>query len=58
MPKVSAKKKCCKDKSPCAKCPLVLTRLVKMGYAEKDGRSGYRIIAKVPRKALVVARAR
>jgi hypothetical protein len=58
MPKVTAKKKCCKDSSRCSRCPLVLMRLVKMGYAETDGRTDYRVSAKVPKKILVVARAR
>ena len=31
-----AKKKCCKDKPRCAQCPVVLMRLEKMGYAERD----------------------
>jgi hypothetical protein len=58
MPKVNAKKKCCKDSSRCSKCPLVLMRLVKLGYAERGGKSDYKVSAKVPKKVLVVARAR
>jgi len=58
VPKVTAKKKCCKDEVLCAKCPLVLMRLVKQGYAEKDGKTGYKVAAKVPKKVLLVARAR
>ena len=55
---MTSKKKCCKDKSRCRKCPVLLTRLVKMGYAEKDGKTGFAVSAKVPKKVLVVARAR
>jgi hypothetical protein len=58
VPKVTAKKKCCKDKPACAKCPLVLRRLVELGYAEKDGRWAYKVSAKVPRKVRLLARAR
>ena len=58
MPKVTAKKKCCRDKSLCATCPLTLLRLVKMGYAEKDDRTHFKVSAKVPKKALLLARAR
>ena len=58
MPKVTVKSKCCKDKDPCAKCPLVLMRLVQLGYAERDGRSEYRVSAKVPKKVKRLARAR
>lgn len=55
---MTAKKKCCKDKSRCAKCPLVLMRLVQMGYAEKNGRTDYTVSAKVPKKVRLAARAR
>ena len=59
MPKVTAKKKCCKDKPRCAKCPVVLMRLEKLGYAEqaKDKR-GYKVEKIVPKKVLLVARQR
>ena len=58
MPWVTAKKKCCRDKTLCAKCPLLLRRLVELGYAEKNGRTGYKVSAKVPKKARLLARAR
>ena len=59
MPKVTAKKKCCKDKPRCAKCPVVLMRLEKLGYAEqaKDKR-GYKVDKNVPKKVMLVARQR
>lgn len=59
MPKVTAKKKCCKDKPRCAKCPVVLMRLEKLGYAEqrKDKRD-YKVAKDVPRKVMLVARQR
>jgi hypothetical protein len=55
---VTSKKKCCKDKPRCATCPVVLVRLVQMGYAEKDGKTVYKVSSKVPKKALRLARAR
>jgi hypothetical protein len=58
VPKVTVKKKCCRDKSLCAKCPLALMHLAKMGYAEKCGKSCYKVAAKVPKKVLLIARAR
>jgi hypothetical protein len=58
VPRVTVKKKCCKDKTLCAKCPLLLMRLVQMGYAEKNGRTDYKVVTKVPKKARVLARAR
>jgi hypothetical protein len=59
VPKVTAKKKCCKDKPRCAKCPVVLMRLERLGYAEqtKDKR-GYKVDKAVPKKAMLVARQR
>lgn len=59
MPKVNAKKKCCKDKPRCAKCPVVLMRLEQMGYAKqgKDKRT-YKVEKNIPKKAMVVARQR
>ena len=59
MPSVTAKKKCCKDKPRCKKCPVVLMRLERMGYAERvDGKRGYEVDKDVPKKALLVARQR
>jgi hypothetical protein len=55
---MTAKKKCCQDKPRCAKCPLVLMRLVQMGYAEKNGRTDFKVSSKVPKKVRVAARAR
>ncbi len=57
MPHVTVKKKCCKDKPRCAKCPVVLMRLERMGHAEKDGKRGYKVSAKLPKKQLTLARA-
>ena len=59
MPKVTAKKKCCKDKPRCATCPVVLMRLERLGHAEqrKDKRA-YKVAKDIPKKVLLVARAR
>lgn len=58
--KVQAKKKCCKDKPRCKKCPVVLMRLEKMGYAERtgEGKRSYDVDTDVPKKAMLVARQR
>ena len=55
-----AKKKCCKDKPRCATCPVVLMRLEKMGYAERDAEKPRRYVVdtRVPKKAMLVARQR
>ena len=55
-----AKKKCCKDKPRCAQCPVVLMRLEKMGYAERDAEKPrrYAVDKSVPKKAMLIARQR
>lgn len=58
MPKVKAKKKCCKDKPRCETCPVVLMRLEKLGYAERKDKREYKVSKNVPKKAMVVARQR
>ncbi|WP_157063403.1 hypothetical protein [Luteipulveratus mongoliensis] len=58
MPTVTAKKKCCKDKPRCKKCPVVLNRLSKAGYAERLSRRDYRLLGKIPGKVKAAARAR
>lgn len=61
MPKVAAKKKCCKDKQRCKSCPVVLMRLTKMGYAEQlttGKKAKYAVEKNVPKKAMAVARQR
>ncbi|MDT0215420.1 hypothetical protein Q9R29_16120 [Rothia sp. ARF10] len=61
MPKVAAKKKCCKDKPRCKACPVVLMRLAKMGHAEQltpGKKAKYAVDKNVPKKAMVLARQR
>jgi hypothetical protein len=58
MPVVSAKKKCCKDKPRCKKCPVVLKRLADCGCAERHDLRRYTVDKKVPKKVLKKARAR
>lgn len=61
MPKtrsVAAKKKCCKDKPRCKKCPVTLKRLTELGYAEREDKRTYSVLTSVPAKALKIARAR
>ncbi|MGZ0146996.1 hypothetical protein ACXJJ3_07975 [Kribbella sp. WER1] len=58
MPSMTAKKKCCKDKPRCKKCPVVLMRLSKAGCAERLDRVHYKVDKKVPKKVLKEARSR
>ena len=52
------KAKCCKDKPRCKRCPVVLKKLEKAGYAEKRSDGRYIIVELVPKKTLKAARAR
>lgn len=55
---VKAKKKCCQDDLRCGRCPVVLMRLEKMGYAEREDKRAYEVAKVVPKKAMLVARQR
>jgi hypothetical protein len=54
---VKPKKTCCQDDPRCKRCPVVLKRLEKQGFAEKQGKR-YVFVEKVPKKRLKAARAR
>jgi hypothetical protein len=60
VPKLTTKKKCCKDRPRCKKCPVVLKRLSDAGYAERvnDDRRTFRVDPKLPKSAMKAARAR
>jgi hypothetical protein len=55
---MTAKKKCCKDKPRCKKCPVVLKRLADCGCAERLDCRHYIVDKKVPKLILKQARAR
>jgi hypothetical protein len=55
---VKPKKTCCKDGPRCKRCPVVLKRLSRAGYAEKRDDGRYVVLELVPKKALKAARAR
>lgn len=54
---VKAKKKCCGSNPRCKRCPVVLKRLAKDGFAERLSRRLY-IVEHVPKKRLRKVRAR
>jgi hypothetical protein len=55
--RVKPKKKCCKDKPRCKRCPVVLKKLEKAGYAERISKTEY-IVVDIPKAAMKLARAR
>jgi hypothetical protein len=58
MSKVTAKKKCCRDKPRCKTCPVVLKRLADAGFAERLDTRKYAFTQKPSKSALAAARAR
>jgi hypothetical protein len=50
------KKKCCKSKPRCKRCPVVLKRLSQTGFAERREDGKYVMIDLVPKRALKEAR--
>jgi hypothetical protein len=56
--RIKTKKKCCKDKPRCKRCPVVCKRLEKAGYVERVDRRTYTIVEIIPKAALKAARAR
>ncbi len=52
MPSVEPKKKCCKDRPRCKRCPVVLKRLERAGLAERERDGSYRVSKSVSKKEL------
>jgi hypothetical protein len=58
MAKVTAKRKCCKDKPRCSACPVVLKRLSDAGFAERLDLRTYKLTGKPKKAVRAAARAR
>lgn len=55
---VKAKKRCCKDRPRCKRCPVVLKRLARQGLAERVGGRLYELSARLKKKHVKAARSR
>ncbi len=55
---VKAKKRCCKDRPRCKRCPVVLKRLARQGLAERVGGRRYELSARLKKKHVKAARSR
>ena len=55
---VKAKKRCCKSRPRCKRCPVVCKRLDKGGLAERRDDGRYVILDLMTKKQLKAARAR
>ena len=53
---LKSKKECCKSGPRCKRCPVVLKRLERAGFLERDGKRTWTAERKVPKKALRAAR--
>ena len=53
---VRCKRKCCKSRKRCKRCPVVWKKLSKQGYAERTAKLHYVVIDVVPKRALKSAR--
>lgn len=50
------KRKCCKSRPRCKRCPVTLDRLSKMGFVERHSNGRYVVIEVVPKRELRAAR--
>ena len=53
---IEPKKKCCRDKPRCKRCPVVCKRLVKQGLAEKTGDGTFVLSVTLKKKQYKAAR--
>jgi hypothetical protein len=53
---IKPKKKCCKDRPRCKRCPVVLKRLQTRGFAERREDGNYVIVDVLTKKDLKAAR--
>ena len=53
---IKCKRKCCKSRPRCKRCPVVCKRLAKHGYAERESKLRYVVIDVVPKRAVKSAR--
>ncbi|MDO8210526.1 hypothetical protein [Conexibacter sp. CPCC 206217] len=53
---VKPKKKCCKSRPRCKRCPVVLKRLSQTGFAERREDGNYVMLDLVPKKTFKEAR--
>ncbi len=54
---VKAKKRCCRSRPRCRRCPVVLKRLCEAGLAERESKRRFLILGKISKRRLKKARA-
>ena len=58
MKRIKPKKRCCKSRPRCKKCPVVCKRLAKQGLAARRSDGSYVVELNIGKKTLKAARAR
>ena len=58
MKLVKTKKRCCKSRPRCKKCPVVCKRLADQGLAVRESKRHYLVELNIGKKTLKAARAR
>ena len=58
MKRIKPKKRCCKSRPRCKKCPVVCKRLAKQGLANRRSDGSYVVELNIGKKAFKAARAR
>jgi hypothetical protein len=53
---VKTKRKCCKSRRRCKRCPVVWKRLSNLGFAERESKRRYVVIDVVPKRTMKSAR--
>ena len=55
---IKTKKRCCQSGPRCKRCPVVCKRLENLGYAERESKRRWTLVAMPPKKVLAGARTR
>jgi hypothetical protein len=55
--RVKARKRCCKSRPRCKRCPVVCKRLEKQGLAVRESKHAYLVSLDLKKKTLKAARA-
>jgi hypothetical protein len=57
MKRVKTRKRCCKSRPRCKRCPVVCKRLETQGHAIREGKHHYLVSLDLKKKTLKAARA-
>jgi hypothetical protein len=55
--RIKTKKRCCKSRPRCKRCPVVCKRLEALGFTEREDKRTWHVVVIPPKKVLKGARA-